>query len=177
MYLSPLQVAYDALRVYQDLYIHGIMQSAVLGAHASNTTTMANQTKHQTRPAPLPESDLALLSGLPPAQLRAAASKRILEYRLMIEDLTDYIRQLSTIKNSADVPTSSLRIHGTPTWAPILNPIHHLRLPRHPPNLLSSCLADRCLLDSYSNKFVTAITCNWNPTSTANVLQGRRVYT
>ncbi|TBU41286.1 hypothetical protein BD309DRAFT_284481 [Dichomitus squalens] len=46
----------------------------------------------------MPESDLALLSGLAPNQLQAAASRQIQEYRPMKEDFADYVWQL---RNSA----------------------------------------------------------------------------
>ena len=52
-------------------------------------------------PAPLPESDLALLRGLEPHEIQAAASYRILQYRSMVEDIKNFIHRLSTIHNAA----------------------------------------------------------------------------
>ncbi|PIL29349.1 hypothetical protein GSI_09400 [Ganoderma sinense ZZ0214-1] len=62
---------------------------------------MDDEETNCTRPAPLPESDLALLHGLTPAEIQAVASHRIREYRSKIEDITNFIHLLSTIHNTA----------------------------------------------------------------------------
>ncbi|TFK92549.1 hypothetical protein K466DRAFT_217663 [Polyporus arcularius HHB13444] len=49
---------------------------------------------------PLPQEDLALLSGLQPHEVRAVAESKIQAYRVMIENINGYIVQLSTIQNT-----------------------------------------------------------------------------
>ncbi|RPD61620.1 hypothetical protein L226DRAFT_612366 [Lentinus tigrinus ALCF2SS1-7] len=73
-----------------------------------------------SRRPPLPPDDLALLAGLPPPELGAAAESRIQVYRKMIEDMNGYIFQLISIQNTT-VP-----LHATLPPEVLLNVFRHV---------------------------------------------------
>ena len=77
------------------------MYRAARLANVNPGQIMEGESVGRTRPAPLPDSDLALLQGLAPCEVQEATSHRIREYRSMVEDITDFIHRLSTIHNAA----------------------------------------------------------------------------